>query len=278
MDMKKIAILLSVSTLALAACSHDKRTDPETVAIQKERPAEQIYSEAMTAYRNEEYQKASKLFDEVERQHPYSDYATQAQIKSAEAAYESLRYDEAILALDRFIELHPGSDQVDYAYYLKAMCYYEQITDVARDQQMTKDALEALNVVIDRFPDSKYRRDAELKRDLALDHLAGKEMEIGRYYLKRNEINAAISRFTSVIKNYQTTTHVPEALLRLVEGYSILGLKDEATRVAAVLAYNYPGSRWYKDAYDLMDPSQREKLNNERSFLDRTVGSLLKDE
>lgn len=276
--MKKIVFLLSVYCLSLAACSHDKRTDPETLALQKERPAEQIYSEAMAAYKNEEYQKAGKLFDEVERQHPYSDFATQAQIKSAQAAYESMRYDEAIVALDRFIELHPGHEQIDYAYYLKAMCYYEQITDVARDQQMTKDALEALNVVIDRFPDSKYRRDAELKRDLTLDHLAGKEMEIGRYYLKKNEINAAISRFTTVVKEYQTTTHAPEALLRLVEGYTILGLKDEATRVAAVLAYNYPGSRWYKDAYDLLDPSQRERINSQRGFLERTVGSLLKSE
>lgn len=276
--MKKLALLLSASVLTLAACSHDKRTDPETLAIQKERPAEQIYGEAMAALKNEEYQKAGKLFDEVERQHPYSDYATKAQIKAAEAAYESLRYDEAILSLDRFIELHPGSEQIDYVYYLKAMCYYEQITDVARDQQVTKDALEALNVVIDRFPDSKYRRDAELKRDLAMDHLAGKEMEIGRYYLKQNEINAAINRFNTVIKTYQTTTHVPEALLRLVEAYTILGLKDEATRVAAVLAYNYPGSRWYKDAYDLLDPVQKERLKNKESFLDRTVGSLLKSD
>lgn len=276
--MKKLALFLSVSVFALSACSNNKRVDPETLAIQKERPPEQIYAEAMDAYKKEEYRKAGKLFDEVERQHPYSDYATQAQIKSAEAAYESLRYDEAILALNRFIELHPGSEQVDYAFYLKAMCYYEQITDVARDQQMTKDALEALNVVIDRFPDSKYRRDAELKRDLAMDHLAGKEMEIGRYYLKGGEINAAIGRFTTVIKDYQTTTHVPEALLRLVEAYTTLGLKDEATRVASVLAYNYPGSRWYQDAFDLLDPGQKEKLKKQESFLDRTVGSLLKSE
>ncbi len=276
--MKKLALFASISVLALSACANEKRTDPETLAIQKERPAEQIYTEAMAAYKNEEYIKAGKLFDEVERQHPYSDFATRAQIKSAESAYENLRYDEAIIALDRFIELHPGHEQIDYAYYLKAMCYYEQITDVARDQAMTKDALTALNVVIDRFPDSKYRRDAGLKRDLALDHLAGKEMEIGRYYLKNNEINAAIGRFTTVIKNYQTTTHAPEALLRLVEAYTILGLKDEATRVAAVLAYNYPGSKWYQDAFDLLDPAQKAKLKNSEGFLDRTVGSLLKDD
>lgn len=274
--MKKIVIFTALSCLSLAACSSNKRVSPETLAIQKERPAEQIYQEAMTAYKNEEYVKAGKLFDEVERQHPYSDYATMAQLKAAESAYENLRYDEALIALDRFIELHPGHEKIDYAYYMKAMCYYEQITDVARDQQMTRNALDALNVVIERFPDSQYRRDAELKRDLTMDHLAGKEMEIGRYYQKRGEINSAIGRFTTVIKNYQTTTHVPEALHRLVESYTTLGLKDEATRVAAVLAYNYPGSRWYQDTYDILDPGQRAKLKNKEGFLDRTIGSLLK--
>lgn len=274
--MKKIVLITSVSLLTLVACSSQKRVNPETLALQKERPAEQIYQEAMTAYKKQEFAKAGRLFDEVERQHPYSDYSTMAQLKSAEAAYENMRYDEALVSLDRFIELHPGHTQIDYAFYMKAMCFYEQITDVARDQQMTKNALDALNVVIERFPDSSYRRDAELKRDLTLDHLAGKEMEIGRYYQKRNEINSALGRFTNVIKNYQTTTHVPEALHRLVEGYTELGLKDEATRVAAVLAHNYPGSRWYQDSYELLDPRQREKLKDKESFLDRTVGSLLK--
>ncbi len=276
--MKKFALLLSASVIALSACSHGPRKDPALQAIQKERPAEQIYGEAMAAYKNKEYRKAGQLFDEVERQHPYSDYATQAQIKSAEVAYENVRYDEAILSAERFIDLHPGHPKIDYMYYLKAMCYYEQMTDVARDQQMTKDALDALNVVIDRFPDSEYRKDAQLKRDLTLDHLSGKEMEIGRYYLKRGEINAAINRFTKVIKDYQTTTHVPEALHRLVESYTTLGLKDEAVRVAAVLGYNYPGSRWYKDSYDLLDPGQRARLEGQRGFLDRTIGSLLKSE
>ena len=279
MVMKKFApyslILLSLAML-LSGCSTDKRVDPETLAIQKERPAEQIYGEAMAAYKEGEYQKAGRLFDEVERQHPYSDFATQSQLKSAQAAYENVRYDEAIVALDRFIELHPGHENVDYAYYLKALCYYEQITDVARDQQMTRSALEALNVVIERFPDSEYRRDAEFKRDLTRDHLAGKEMEIGRYYLRTGEVNAALNRFRTVIKDYQTTTHTPEALHRLVEGYTTLGLKDEATRVAAVLGYNYPGSRWYKDSYDLLDPAQRAKIANKEGFMDRTIGSLLK--
>ena len=274
MTAKPFLIACSCAVLALSACSTDKDKD----APLPDRPAADMFNEATSAAKNGEYTKANKLFDEVERQHPYSDYATQAQLRSAESSYEALRYDDAIIALDRFIELHPGHQDIDYAYYMKAMCYYEQMTDVRRDQEMTRLALEALDTVVSRFPDSKYAREAKLKRDLALDHLAGKEMEIGRYYLSRNEISAAINRFLVVVKDYQTTTHVPEALLRLVESYTILGLKDEATHVAAVLGYNYPGSAWYKDAYDILDPVQRQKIKDERGWVDRTVESLLKPE
>jgi outer membrane protein assembly factor BamD len=195
---------------------------------------------------------------------------------SAYALYQGQQYDEAIIGLDRYMELHPGNKDVDYALYLKALCFYEQISDVARDQQMTKDALESFESLINRYPDSIYSRDATLKRDLTLDHLAGKEMEIGRYYLNRGEINAAINRFRVVIKDFQTTTHVPEALHRLVESYITLGLKDEALRVASVLGYNYPGSKWYEDSFKLMDDQQRQKLKDSQSFVDRTVNSLLK--
>jgi outer membrane protein assembly factor BamD len=172
--------------------------------------------------------------------------------------------------------LHPGAEDVDYAYYLKAMCFYEQITDVARDQEMTREALQALDTLIARFPQSKYSRDATLKRDLTLDHLAGKEMEIGRYYLNRGEVNAAINRFRMVIATYQTTTHTPEALHRLVEAYMTLGVNQEAVQVAAVLGYNYPGSKWYERSYALLDPVQRQKLMDDRSILDRTFDSILK--
>jgi outer membrane protein assembly factor BamD len=187
-----------------------------------------------------------------------------------------MRYDEAILDIDRFVELHPGYKDVDYALYLKALCYYDQITDVARDQEMTERALAALETLTRRFPDSKYARDAQLKLDLTRDHLAGKEMEIGRYYLHRDEINAAINRFLTVVRDYQTTTHVPEALHRLVESYMTLGLKDQATRIAAVLGYNYPGSKWYAASYKLLDDRQRKQLLENRGFVDRTVDSLFK--
>lgn len=259
--------------LTLAACSSDKgKKDPLTI----DRPADQIFSEAEQASKKGDYKKAVTLYSEVERQHPYSDFATRSQIRQAESAYDALKYDDAIVALDRFVELHPGHELVPYAYYLKALCYYEQMTDVARDQAMTEQAQDALTVVVNRFPDSQYARDAAFKLDLVRDHLAGKEMEIGRYYMKKSEYNAAINRFTEVIRNYQTTTHTPEALHRLVESYTILGLKDEATRVAAVLGHNFPGSDWYERSYALLDPAQRAKLKDERSWVSRTVESLLK--
>jgi outer membrane protein assembly factor BamD len=271
MKLDKLQLCFAVAlTLFLPACSTDQMAE-----LEKERPAEELYSKAREAMEEKDYVEATKLYEEVERQHPYSKWATEAQLMAAFSSYKDQRYDEAILALDRFIELHPGNDRIDYAYYLKALSYYEQITDVRRDQELTKDALEAFNALIRRFPGSQYARDAQLKRDLTLDHLAGQEMEIGRYYLKQGHVNAAINRFLEVVKEYQTTTHVPEALHRLVEAYLTLGLKDEAMRVAIVLGHNYPGSKWYEDTYKLMDPKSREKMIESRSWIDRTVDSLL---
>ncbi|HIC81677.1 MAG TPA: outer membrane protein assembly factor BamD, partial [Kiloniellaceae bacterium] len=206
----------------VAACSSDE--PPAYV----ERPVEELYNGALDALQAGEYEEAARLFDEVERQHPYSAWASKAQLMAAYAFYQENSYDEAINALDRFIELHPGSPDVSYAYYLKAISYYEQISDVGRDQSMTTEALNSLEELARRFPNSKYTRDAELKIDLALDHLAGKHMEIGRFYQSRSEYLAAINRFRTVIERYQTTTHVPEALHRLVESYMALGIIDEA--------------------------------------------------
>ena len=268
-----ITVSLAALSLLAAGCSSDKNKED---SAQLERPVEELYNKAADALDSKEYEQASKDFEEVERQHPYSQWATKAQLMAAYAAYQDDRYDEAILALDRFIELHPGNEDIDYAYYLKALAYYEQISDVARDQAVTNDALEAFNTLILRFPDSEYTRDAKLKRDLTLDHLAGKEIEIGRYYLNRVQINAAINRFRTVVRDYQTTTHVPEALHRLVEAYLTLGLKTEAARVAAVLGYNYPGSKWYEDSYKILDPAMRAKIMDDRSFVDKTVDSLFK--
>ncbi len=269
----RVLHVLSLFTIlgAVVACSSTE--DPDNVP---EAPVETLYNRAAAALDAKNYQEATKYFEEVERQHPYSDWATQAQLMAAYSSYQGQNYDEAIIALDRFIELHPGNKDVDYAYYLKSLCYYEQISDVRRDQDMTAQAVEALAALKSRFPDSRYARDANLKIDLTNDHLAGKEMEIGRYYLNRGETNAAINRFRTVIQKYQTTSHTAEALHRLVEGYLTLGLTEEATKVAAVLGYNYPGSEWYKRSFELLDPAQRQRIIDDRGMIDRTIDTVFK--
>jgi len=260
------ALLLST---ALTACSSTK---DELAYV--ERPAEQIYEEADTAMRDERFKTAARLFDEVERQHPYSEWAGKAQIMAAYAHYQDLKYDDAILALDRYIQLHPGSKDVAYAYYMRALSYYEQITDVRRDQRMTRRALDALAEVVRRFPESQYARDAKIKIDLTNDHLAGKEMEVGRFYLKQGQHTAAIGRFRTVIENYQTTSHVPEALHRLVESYLALGITDEAKTAAAVLGHNFPGSEWYTDSYALLVDANVRPEQNKKSWISKAWGSL----
>jgi outer membrane protein assembly factor BamD len=239
-------VVVLLLTIGIASCGGTK----DEVYIEK--PVDDLYNKAMDAMVDENYAAAAKTFDQVESQHPYSVWATKSQLMEIYAQYSAGKYDDAIIAADRFIQLHPGHRDVAYAYYLKAICYYMQIVDVGRDQKLTEQALKSLDDVVRRFPDSKYARDAKLKLDFTRDHLAGKEMEIGRYYLHRQEYLAAMNRFKRVIDNYQTTTHVPEALERLVECDLALGLTKEATENAAVLGYNYPGSHWYGDAYALV--------------------------
>ena len=268
----KKTFLVLFGLLVLSACSSsDKQEVPVETAS-----AESLYERASNAMNAERYVEATKYFEEVERQHPYSKWSTRAQLMAAYASYLDQRYDEAIGSLNRYIQLHPGSEDIDYAYYLTAMSFYEQISDVRRDQNMTIQAVKALNTLIARFPNSEYARDAMLKRDLTLDHLAGKEMEIGRYYLNRGHVNAAINRFRSVVANFQTTSHVAEALHRLVEAYLTLGLKGEAYQVAAILGHNYPGSKWYERSYMLLDDEQRRKIIDERGIVERTLDTLLK--
>jgi len=232
--------------LALVGCSSSKK---DTYV---ERPVDVLYNNAMDLLAKEDYSKAADAFDEVEQQHPYSVWATRAQLMSAYALYQASKYDDSIVAADRYIQLHPGNRDVAYAYYLKALDYYIQIEDVGRDQKTTEQAMQALQEVVRRFPNTAYARDARLKIDLARDHLAGKEMEIGRWYEKQGYYLAALNRFKTVVDKYQTTTHAPEALERLTECYLALGLKDEARRTAAVLGYNYPGSSWYAATFTLV--------------------------
>lgn len=242
----------------LVACSGDEDAD------YVERPVEDIYNEAMDSLQGGLYFSASQLFDEVERQHPYSAWATKAQLMAAFSHYQSGKYDEAIVALDRFIQLHPSNRDTPYAHYLKGLSYYEQISDVKRDQKMTELALKTFEGLIARFPESKYAKDARVKLDLTYDHLAGKTMEIGRYYLRQAYYLAAINRFRAVVDQYQTTTHVPEALLRITEAYIALGLIEDARRSAAVLGHNFPGSEWYIDAYELVE--QKRIRPDEKSW------------
>ncbi len=241
-----VAAILA-SGLLMTACTVVE--EPEYV----ERPVAELYNEAMDLLQGSQYSLATQRFDEVERQHPYSVWATKAQLMAAYSYYQSNRYDDSIIALDRFIQLHPSNRDIAYAYYLKGLSYYEQISDVSRDQKMTELALQSLNEVVTRFPSSKFARDSKLKIDLTYDHLAGKEMEIGRYYQRKGHYLSAINRFKNVVDNYQTTTHVPEALHRLAESYTALGILDEARKVAAVLGHNFPGSEWYTDSFGMIE-------------------------
>ena len=265
------AAVAALAAAMLGGCGSDEKP------VYEERPVASLYNVGLNALAEGDYVEAATQFEEVERQHPFSIWAPRAQVMSAYAYFEADRYDDAIINIDRFIQLHPNHQDAPYAYYLKALAYYEQIVDVQRDQSVTAKALQALDDVQRRFPGSAYARDASLKRDLAFDHLAGKEMAIGRFYLRRGKPLAAINRFRSVLRNYQTTTHTPEALHRLVEAYTALGLKDEAKKTAAVLGHNFPGSPWYSDSYYLLTGERitvKADYDN-RDWIERTWDYLL---
>jgi outer membrane protein assembly factor BamD len=255
--------VMALAVAGLAGCSSNDEIPYE------ERPVEQIYNKAMDHMEKGQYIPAVKEFDEVERQHPYSEWARRSMLMGAYANYKVNKYDETILAAQRFISLHPSNKDVPYAYYLIGLSYYEQISDVGRDQKMTESALNSFYELTRRFPQSEYARDARLKIDLTLDHLAGKEMEIGRYYLTRHDYIAAINRFRIVIERYQTTTHTPEALERLTEAYLALGVTTEAQTAAAILGYNFPGSDWYEDAYALLANQGLEPVESKDSWISR---------
>jgi len=242
----RMAVLAMGVAGLLAACSGNRGDE------YVERPAEEFFAEGEQLLASRRYEDAARAFEEVERQHPYSQLAVRSQIMAGFSYFEGQLYEQAIAALRGFIDLHPGHRDVPYAHYLIGMSYYERISDVGRDQEMTEEALRAFGELVRRFPESEYARDAQLKMDLAFDHLAGKEMEIGRYYQRQQKYVAAINRFRTVIEAYDTTTHVPEALHRLTESYLAIGVVDEARNAAAVLGYNYPDSVWYERSYALV--------------------------
>ena len=266
-----LCALALVLPLVLAACSSDDEPAPYV-----ERPVEELYNIAAdTLSTGDDYELAAQQFEEVERQHPYSVWAAKAQLMSAYSYYLANEYVDAVSGLDRFVALHPGSPDVPYALYLKGLSYYEQISDVHRDQKMTQLALNALQEVVRRYPDSEYARDARLKVDLANDHLAGKEMTIGRFYLSKKNYLAALNRFQVVVRDFQTTTHVPEALHRLVEVNLALGLDREAQATGAVLGYNFPGSDWYLDSYALLTGEDLRPEAQDDSWIESVWDDIL---
>ena len=252
-SLLRITVLASAAgaMLLTAGCGgrHGKVKDTAYVA----RDVDSLYIAAKDKLDHGDASAAAELFDEVERQHPYSPWARRAQLMSAFSYYVARDYSKSIQSAQRFLSIHPGNKDAAYAYYLVALCYYEQISDVSRDQKDTLQTLQALNDVVRRYPDSRYATDAKLKIDLVRDHLAGKEMDIGRFYERAGRWLAAEERFRNVIDNYQTTSHTAEALYRLVETNLALGIPEEAQKNAAVLGSNYPGSEWYDKAFKLMN-------------------------
>ena len=273
-------LALAMGTLALGGCSifgtDDASNDlNKDAAGYQERPIVQIYADAWKQINKGNWEDAAKQFDEVDRQWPYSVWARRAMLMSAFCSYQANNYDLAVSTADQYISLHPGSQEVAYAFYLKALSLYEQIVDVGRDQSKTEGALVALQDVVQRFPDTEYARDSTLKIDLTMDHLAGKEMAVGRYYLTRGDYIGAINRFRNVVQQYQTTPQIAEALERLTEANYALGLNSEAQTAAAVLGANYPGSQWYTDAFSILKGRNLRPQEDKGSWISQAFHRIL---
>lgn len=256
------------SEIGAAAALNPAAATPDDAAVG------QIYNDGLSSMKAGNYKTATKKFADVERRYPYSKWATQSLLMQAYSNYQGNSYDDSVNAARRFIELHPGHKDTPYAYYLISLSEYEQIRDVRRDQAQTTKALEALEEVQQRFPDSRYALDAKKKSLVAKDRLAAKEMEVGRYYMKRGAYLAGINRFKKVVTEYQTTSYTPEALYRLTEAYVALGVMSEARTAAAVLGHNYPNSSWYKDAYTLVASDGRAPVASDSSWITKAFKSI----
>jgi len=248
---------------ALGACS---LFDKDTVA--PDEPADKLYNEGLYLLNDKkEFKSAAKKFEEVDRQHPYSDWARKSLIMSAFAYYQDGEYDESITAAKRYVTLHPGSPDAAYAQFLIGSSYFDRIPDISRDQDRTEKAVAELEEVVRKFPNTEYAIAAKKKIDIARDQLAGKEVDIGRWYMQKKDYTGAINRFKVVVTRYQTTRHVEEALMRLTEAYMTLGIVDEAQTSAAVLGHNFPDSPWYQDAYNLVKARGLEPAENKKSWI-----------
>jgi outer membrane protein assembly factor BamD len=252
----------------LAGCADDKN------AIAPDEPAEKLYNEGLTLLNQKEYVDSAKKFEEVDRQHPYSDWGRKSLLMAAFAYYEGQKYDDTIVSAKRYVTLHPGSSDAAYAQYLMASAYFDQIPDVTRDQARTERAMQVLAEVSRKYPDTEYADSAKKKIEVARDQLAGKEMMVGRFYLEKRDFIGAINRFKAVVTQYQTTRHVEEALMRLTECYMALGIVNEAQTAAAVLGHNFPSSPWYQDAYKLVQTGGSEPRENKDSWISKAFKGL----
>jgi outer membrane protein assembly factor BamD len=263
------AFALALLLIPLGACSSfdnffSKKDDDTYV----EEPADKLYNEGLYLLNQEQKPKdAAKKFEEVDRQHPYSDWARKSLLMSAFAYYQAGEYDDSISAAQRYVTLHPGNPDAAYAQYLIGSSYFDRIPDISRDQERTEKAVNELQEVVRKYPDTEYAVSAKRKIDVARDQLAGKEVDIGRWYMQRHDFTGAINRFKVVVTRYQTTRHVEEALMRLTEAYMSLGIVDEAQTSAAVLGHNFPDSPWYQDAYNLMRSRGIEPQENKNSWI-----------
>ena len=281
MSVSMRAAFAGLALMGLGGCGSLFGTDDETNNVNKdaanyqERSVEAIYVDGWRMINMGNWEGCAQQFNEVDRQHPYSVWARRAMLISAFCSYQANAYPAAIATADNYISLHPGSREVAYAFYIKAISLYEQIVDVNRDQSNTEGALVALQDVVQRFPDTEYARDATLKIDLTNDHLAGKEMAVGRYYLTRGDYIGAINRFRTVVDQYQTTPQIAEALQRLTEAYYSLGLNSEAQTATAVLGRNYPGSGWYQSAYNILRGRNLKPMEDRGSWISQAFRRVL---
>lgn len=261
---------MALATLALGACSS---TDDEDLAlyVSNIEPADTLYNQGLANLEAGRMTEAGRKFKAVENQHPYTDFGRKALVMQAFAQYRQGQYEDAIQTSKRYTTLYPATDEAAYATYIAGLSYWRQIKDVTRDQDAAKRMIQIMNQVVTRWPDSEYVTDAQAKIRFGRDQLAGKEMQVGRYYLERREYLAAIRRFRTVVEEYSNTRHVEEALARLTESYLAMGLVEEAQNSAAVLGYNFPDSEWYKDAYSLLNEGGYQPQQNSRGWLSKVV-------
>ena len=262
-----IAAVAFIAAFAVAGCGKKK---PETEVNVD--PPDLLYNQALANLEAGDASEASEKFEAIDREHPYSDEARKAMIMSAFLNFRRGKYQDAINDAERYVTLFPASQDAAYAQYLIGESYFRQIPDVTRDQDLAKKAMDAMGDVIAKYPDSEYANDAHNKIQVALDQIAGKEMQIGRYYEERHELLAAVNRFRTVVEQYQTTRHVEEALFRLTETYLALGIVPEAQTAAAVLGHNFPDSEWYQESYRLLNKGGLEPQENKGSWISRAFG------